>query len=142
MVKHQNVLILVSHPLRMLTKQCIRRTPRILVMEKRRSPLFLVPTPSRNKDTTNSSDDESNQHFAVATIALKKKGKEVSQMDTDGECRHFDSDYFKKMPNSNINTNDLLYLSVILETNAGIKVNTWFLLDTGCTFHYGKKGVR
>ena len=31
---------------------------------------------------TDSSDDESDQHFAVATIATKKKGKEVPQMDT------------------------------------------------------------
>ena len=45
-------------------------------------------------------------------------------MDTDSECKHFDSDYFKKIPNNNINTNGHLYLPVILETNAGIKVKT------------------
>ena len=81
-----------------------------------------------------SSDDEINQHLSVATIEPKKAEKEVSKMDTDSECKQFDSDYFMKMPNNNMNTNGLLYLPAILETIAGIKVNTQFLLDTDCTF--------
>ena len=111
---------------------CKKNAKNLVHGKKKKS---IVPTPSRVTEDTDSSDDESDQHFAVATIAApKKKGKEVSQMDTDSECKQFDSDYFRKMPNNNMNTNGLLYLPVILETSAGIKVNTWFLLDTGCTF--------
>ncbi|KAG2195873.1 hypothetical protein INT46_001511 [Mucor plumbeus] len=104
---------------------CKKKPKNIAQGKKKKS---IVPTPSRNADTiTDSSDDESDQHFAAATIAPRKKGKEVSQMDTDSECKHFDSDYFKKIPNNNINTNGHLYLPVILETNAGIKVKTYII---------------
>jgi hypothetical protein len=60
--------------------------------------------------------------------------RSISDKYYDSECRHFDSDYSKKMSNNDMNTNSHLYLPVILETNAGITVKTWFLLDNGCTF--------
>jgi hypothetical protein len=95
----------------------------------------IVPKPASDDTDTSSSDEESDQAFAVATISTKGKGKEeVVSMDTDSECKHLNSEYFKKMPNNNMNTNGLLYLPVILESKGGVKVNTWFLLDTGCTF--------
>ena len=116
-------------------KAVCKKNPRNIKHNKNKSKKSIVPTPTATMDTDDSSsDDESSQHFSVATIAPKKAEKEVSKMDTDSECKQFDSDYFRKMPNNNMNTNGLLYLPVILETNAGIKVNTWFLLDTGCTF--------
>ena len=95
----------------------------------------MIPTPAATMDTNDSSsdNDESEQRFAVATIVPKKK-KEASKMDTDSECKLFNSNYFRKMANNKMNTNGLLYLPVILEANAGIKVNTSFLLDNYCTF--------
>jgi hypothetical protein len=98
----------------------------------------IVPKPAvsdNDTDLSSSSDDESDQTFAVATISPKSKDKEeVVSMDTDSECKHLNSEYFRKMPSGNMNTNGLLYLPVILESKSGVKVNTWFLLDTGCTF--------
>ena len=64
-------------------KAVCKKNPKNLSQGKKKK--SIVPTPPRNEDTTDSSDDESDQHFAVATIAPKKKGKEVSQMDTDSE---------------------------------------------------------
>ena len=93
---------------------------------KNRYKNFIVSTSAATMDTDDSSsdNDENEQRFAVATIVPKKKRKEASsKIDTDdSECKHFDSNYFRKMPNNNTNTNGLLYLPVILETNVGIKV--------------------
>jgi hypothetical protein len=117
-------------------KAVCKKNPSNKKNNKNRSKKSIVPTPAATMNTGDSSsdNDESEQRFAIATIVPKKKKKEASKMDTDSECKHFNSNYFRKMAYNNMNTNGLLYLPIILETNAGIKVNTWFLLDNGCTF--------
>ncbi|KAK4519471.1 uncharacterized protein ATC70_009707 [Mucor velutinosus] len=114
---------------------CKKNPKNIKKITKKKSKL-IVPRPASNDDTdSSSSDEESDQTFAVATISTKDKQKEeVVSMDTDSECKHLNNEYFKKMPSNNMDTNGLLYLPVILESKSGVKVNTWFLLDTGCTF--------
>ncbi|OAD08490.1 hypothetical protein MUCCIDRAFT_105456 [Mucor lusitanicus CBS 277.49] len=71
----------------------------------------IVPKPAvsdNDTDLSSSSDDESDLTFAVATISAKSKDKEeVVSMDTDSECKHLN------------------------KSKSGVKVNTWFLLDTG-----------
>ncbi|KAK4520222.1 uncharacterized protein ATC70_008353 [Mucor velutinosus] len=114
---------------------CKKNPKNIKKITKKKSKL-IVPRPASNDDTdSSSSDEESDQTFAVATISTKDKQKEeVVSMDTDSECKHLYNEYFKKMPSNNMDTNGLLYLPVILESESGVKVDTWFLLDTGCTF--------
>gem|GEM_PF-1640441 len=122
-------------------KAMCKKNPKNVKNQIRKKSKSIVPRPAvhhKHDDTeSSSSDDESDQTFAVATISTtkgKSKEAESMDMDTDMECKYLDSEYFRKMPNSNMNTNGLLYLPVILESKSGVKVNTWFLLDTGCTF--------
>lgn len=118
-------------------KAVCKKNPRNMKKAMKKKSKSIVPRPvASNGDTeSSSSDEEGDQTFAVATISTKGKQKEeVVSMDTDSECKHLNSEYFKKMPSNNMNTNGLLYLPVILESKSGVKVNTWFLLDTGCTF--------
>ena len=123
-------------PLTYSHKGVCKKNPNNKKNNKNRSKNSIVPTPAATMDTdvSSSDNDKSEQRFAVATIVPKKKKKEASKMGTVSECKHFNSNYFRKMANNNMNTNGLLYLPIILEVNAGIKVNTLFLLDTGCTF--------
>lgn len=112
-----------------------KKNPKNMKKTSKKRSKTIVPKPASDNNTdTSSSDEEGDQTFTVATISNKGKDKEqVVSMDTDTECKYLSSEDFKKMPSINMNTNGLLHLPVILESRNGVRVNTWFLLDTGCT---------